>query len=110
MTAALARGAYPRASRSLASTFRSTSESGWCSDAGDLRGPTLLRARLRSSLAAVVAETDSVGRVHEERLRFRRRIATGGGITNVAEADVALQADHVTMLEDVAHENLSACA
>ena len=53
---------------------------------------------------AVVPETDAVGRIHEEGLRFRGGIATGGRITDMTDADVALQCQHVPMLEDVTDE------
>src|SRR3954452_24741064 len=53
----------------------------------------------------VMAETDSVGRVDEERLCFGGRIAARGGITHMADANVALERQHVPMLEHIAHQS-----
>ena len=53
---------------------------------------------------AVVAETDAVGRIHVKRLRIVRAVGAGGRIADVADADVALQLDHVLLLKDVAHQ------
>ena len=56
---------------------------------------------------AVVREADAVGRIHVEGLRFGGAVAAGGGITHVADADVALELQHVVLLEDVAHQALA---
>ena len=53
---------------------------------------------------AVVAEADAVGRVDEKRLRFGGGVAAGGGIADMADADVALQRQHVAMLEHIPHQ------
>ncbi len=53
---------------------------------------------------AVVTEADAVRRIDHERLRFRRTVAACSGIADVADADVALEAQHVALLEDVAHQ------
>ena len=53
---------------------------------------------------AVVGETDAVGRVDVERLRLRGAVAAGGGIADVADAGIALELEHVVLLEDVAHQ------
>ena len=53
---------------------------------------------------AVVPEADAVRRVDVERLRFGGGVAARGRIAHVADADVALQAQHVALLEDVAHQ------
>src|SRR5437899_2444950 len=54
---------------------------------------------------AVVPEADAVGRVDVERLRLGGAVAAGGRIAHVADADVALELEHVMLLEDVAHES-----
>ena len=56
---------------------------------------------------AVVREADAVRRVHVERLRFGGAVAAGGGITHMADADVALELLHVVLLEDIAHQALA---
>ncbi len=58
----------------------------------------------RVGQVAVVREADAVGRVHVERLRLGGAVAAGRGIAHVADADVALQLQHVALLEDVAHQ------
>ena len=54
---------------------------------------------------AVVAEADAIRGVDVEGLRLGGAIAAGGGVTHVADADVALQLEHVVLLEDIAHES-----
>ena len=56
---------------------------------------------------AVVREADAVRRIHVEGLRFGGVVAPGGGITHVADADVAFEFQHVMLLEDIAHEALA---
>ena len=58
----------------------------------------------RVGQVAVVREADAVRRVDVERLRLGRAVATGRRIAHVADADVALQLQHVPLLEHVAHE------
>ena len=53
---------------------------------------------------AVVRETDAVRRVHVERLRLGNRRAAGRRITDVPEADVTAELEHVPLLEHVADE------
>ena len=56
---------------------------------------------------AVVREADAVRRVHVERLGFGGVVAAGGRVAHVAHADVALEFQHVMLLEDVAHQALA---
>ena len=49
-------------------------------------------------------EADAVGRVDVERLRLGRAVAAGRRVAHVADADVALQLQHVPLLEHVAHQ------
>src|SRR5262249_24498265 len=53
---------------------------------------------------AVVAEADAVGRVDVEGLRLRGAVAAGGRIADVADAHVALELEHVVLLEDIAYQ------
>ena len=53
---------------------------------------------------AVVAETDAVGRIDIERLRIVGAVGTGRRIADVADADVALEFDHVLLLKHIAHQ------
>ena len=53
---------------------------------------------------AVVGQRDAVGRVHVEGLRFRGRSAPRGWIAHVADAHGSRQAQHVPLLEYVAHQ------
>src|ERR1700733_9330185 len=53
---------------------------------------------------AVVAEADAVGRIDVEGLRLGGTVAAGGRVTHVADADVALELEHVMLLEHVAHQ------
>ena len=53
---------------------------------------------------AVVRQADAIGCVHEERLRLRGSVATGGRIAHVADTDLAGELEHVLLFEDVAHE------
>ena len=54
---------------------------------------------------AVVAEADAVGRVDVERLRLGGAVAAGGRVAHVADADVALELEHVVLLEHIAHQS-----
>ncbi len=53
---------------------------------------------------AVVGEADAVGRVDVERLGLGGALAAGGRVANVADADIALELKHVTLLEHVPHQ------
>src|SRR5690606_39894702 len=53
---------------------------------------------------AVVAEADAVRRIYEEGLGFRGGIVARGRIPYVADTDVALEREHVALLEDIANE------
>ena len=53
---------------------------------------------------AVVPEADAVGRIDVEGLRLGGAVAAGGRVAHVADADVALQLEHVVLLEHVAHQ------
>ena len=64
----------------------------------------LLQLR-RIRQVAVVREADSVWRVDVKRLRLRRTRATGRRIPRVADADVALEAQHMPFLEHVADQS-----
>jgi hypothetical protein len=64
-------------------------------DLGELRGVGQI---------AVVGETDAVGRVHVERLGLGDAVATGGGIADMPDADIAFQLEHVLLLEHIAHQ------
>ena len=59
-------------------------------------------ARVRQ--VAVVREADAVRRVDVERLCFGLAVAARRRVAHVADADVALQLQHVPLLEDIAHE------
>ena len=52
-------------------------------------------------------QADAVGGVDVEGLRLGGAVAAGGRVAHVADADVALQLEHVVLLEDIAHQ---ACA
>jgi hypothetical protein len=58
----------------------------------------------RIGQVAVVRQAQAVGRVHVERLRLGRAVAAGRGVAHVADAGVALELQHVALLEHVAHE------
>jgi hypothetical protein len=47
-----------------------------------------------------------VRRIHVERLSLGGAVASGGGISHMAHADVALELLHVVLLEHVAHQAL----
>ena len=49
-------------------------------------------------------QADAVGRIDVEGLRLGGAVAAGGRIAHVADADVALQLEHVMLLEDIAHQ------
>src|SRR3989344_650925 len=51
----------------------------------------------------VVRQRQAIGGVHVKRLGLGRGIAARGGIAHVADAHVALEAEHVALLEHVAH-------
>src|SRR5262249_15346292 len=53
---------------------------------------------------AVVTEADAVGGVDVEGLCLRGAVATGGRVAHVPEAHVALELDHVVLLEHVAYQ------
>ena len=53
---------------------------------------------------AVVAEADAVGGIHVEGLRVVRAVGAGRRVAHVADADVALELEHVLLLEHVAHQ------
>ena len=53
---------------------------------------------------AVVRETDAVGRIDVERLRFRDGRAARRRVPNVAQADVAAELQHVALQEHVADQ------
>src|SRR5215208_7286773 len=54
---------------------------------------------------AVVREANAVRRVHIERLRLSRSaVAPRRGIAHVTDSDVALEIEHVMLLEHVPHE------
>jgi hypothetical protein len=53
---------------------------------------------------AVVRQADAVRRIHVERLRLGRAVAAGGGIAYVADTLVALQRQHVLLLEHIAYQ------
>src|SRR5262245_30731455 len=52
----------------------------------------------------VVTKADAVGRVHIEGLRFGSAVTSRRRITNVPDAIVALQLQHVPLLEDIPHQ------
>ena len=96
MSAGVTRGVPTRCS-SEASTFSSTSES----ELG-VEVPAVFAFDHFAELAsvgeiAVVREADAVRRVHIERLRFGGAVAPGGRIAHVADADVALELEHVVL-------------
>ena len=53
---------------------------------------------------AVVPEADAVRRIDVEGLRILRAVGAGGGIANMADADVALELEHVLLLKHIAYQ------
>jgi hypothetical protein len=53
---------------------------------------------------AVVSQADAVRRIDVEGLRILRTVGTGGGVTNMADADVALELEHVLLLKHIAYQ------
>ena len=53
-----------------------------------------------------MGEGNSVRRVHVERLGLGTRGRTGCGVANMADADVALKAEHVALEEHVRDESV----
>ena len=94
----------PTRCSSEANTFSSTSESEVV-----LRWRRSSRIRISASSAALVrlplcAEADAVRGVDVERLRLGGAVAAGRRIAHVADAGVALQLEHVVLLEYIAHQ------
>ena len=103
MSAAEARG-VPKRCSSLASTFSSTSES---DDVFRWRRSSRISTSAsfdRVGQVAVVREADAVRRIDVERLRLGGAVAAGRRVAHVADADVALELQHVPLLEHVAHQ------
>ena len=53
---------------------------------------------------AVVGQGDTVGRIHVKGLRVGRSPAPRRGVAHMADTDVAAQALHVMLAEDIAHQ------
>ncbi len=53
---------------------------------------------------AVVAETDAVGRIDVEGLRIVGAVGAGRRVADMADADVALELEHVLLLKHIAHQ------
>ena len=51
-----------------------------------------------------MGQPNAVGRIDIERLRLGGAFVTGSGVTHVAYAHVAAQFQHMTLLEDIAHQ------
>src|SRR5687767_11408158 len=62
------------------------------------------RELTRVGEVAVMREHHAVRRVHVERLGFADAIATGGGVADVANADVTAQLQHVVLSEYISHQ------
>ncbi len=103
MSAGVTRGVPTRCS-SEASTLSSTSESEpvlrWRRSS---RTSTSVSSRAVGQVA-VVAEANAVRGVHVERLRVVRAVRARRRVAHVADADVALELEHVLLLEHVAHQ------
>ena len=58
----------------------------------------------RVGQVAVVAEANSVGRIDVKRLCVVCAVAAGRRIAHMTDADVALELQHVLLLEHIAHQ------
>ena len=54
---------------------------------------------------AVMAQTNAVRGVDVKRLRVMGTVGACGGIAHMADADVALELQHVLLLENIAHQS-----
>jgi hypothetical protein len=59
----------------------------------------------RIGQVAVVRQTDSIRRIHVERLCIVRAVAAGGGVANVTQSHVAPELQHVLLLKHIAHQS-----
>jgi hypothetical protein len=70
--------------------------------------PQLIAAQIRKlgciRQVPIVGDANPMRKIRVKRLRFGTRARTGGGVTNVSQADVAPQIDHVMCLEHVLYE------
>ena len=103
MSSADARG-VPKRCSSLASTLSSTSESELVFRCRQILADEHLGQLGGVGEVAVVREADAVRRIDVERLRLGRAVAARRRIADVPDADVALELQHVPLLEHVADQ------